>query len=66
VQAGLSESDALEALTLTTARVYGVDDRLGSIEVGKIANLAIFADNPLQKKAEPKMVFVDGRRYDAQ
>jgi imidazolonepropionase-like amidohydrolase len=66
VQAGLSESDALEALTLTTARVYGVDDRLGSIEVGKIANLSIFADNPLQKKAEPKMVFVDGRRYDAQ
>ena len=66
VQAGLSQAEALEALTLTAARIYGVDDRLGSIEPGKIANLAIFADNPFSKKAEPKIVFVDGRRYDAQ
>jgi len=64
VAAGLSEADALEALTLSAARIYGVDDRLGSLEPGKIANLAVFAENPFQGKAKPKIVFIDGRRYE--
>lgn len=64
VDAGLSEADAVEALTLSAARIYGVDDRLGSLEPGKIANLAVFAENPFQGKAKPKIVFIDGRRYE--
>lgn len=66
VEAGLSEADALDSLTLSAARIYGVDDRLGSIEAGKIANLAVFADSPFTNKAVPKMIFVDGRRYEVQ
>ena len=66
VEAGLDPEAALTALTLTPARLYGVADRLGSLEAGKIANLAIFQNDPLTNKAKPTMVFVDGRRYDVE
>ena len=38
---GLSREDAIRALTLSPAEIYGVADRLGSIEKGKIANLVV-------------------------
>ena len=41
IDAGLSQDDALRAMTLSPAEIYGVNDRLGSIEKGKIANLVI-------------------------
>ena len=41
IDAGLSREDALRALTLSPAEIYGVADRLGSIEKGKIANLVV-------------------------
>ena len=41
IDAGLSREDALRALTLSAAEIYGVADRLGSIEKGKIANLVV-------------------------
>ena len=41
IDAGLSREDALRALTLSPAEIYGVADRLGSIEKGKIANLVL-------------------------
>lgn len=66
IEAGLTQEAALEALTLGAARIYGVDDRLGSIEPGKIANLVVFAGNPFETAAQPKMVIIDGRRYENQ
>ena len=63
VDSGLSEELALQALTLDAARIFGVDDRLGSIEVGKIANLVLASDLPWAEGVEVDSVFVDGRRY---
>lgn len=47
VRAGLSEMDALEAATLTPAKWFGIDDTLGSIDVGKQADLVLLGDDPL-------------------
>ena len=41
IDSGLSREDAVRALTLSPAEIYGVADRLGSIEKGKIANLVV-------------------------
>jgi imidazolonepropionase-like amidohydrolase len=61
-RAGLSRQDALRALTIHAAEVVGLSDRLGSIAVGKDADLLIFAGHPLEGAAEPEMVFIGGKR----
>jgi imidazolonepropionase-like amidohydrolase len=58
---GLSASDALRAVTLAPARIFGVDRQLGSLERGKIANLVV-TDRPIfDRNAKVTRVFVDGR-----
>ena len=64
VKAGLSADAALRALTLDAAQIYGVQDRLGSLEAGKIANLIVVQGDLLGDKSVVKHVFVDGRRYE--
>ena len=65
VAQGLPADAALRALTLSAAEIFGVDDRLGSIETGKIANL-IVADGALFDEGTAiETVFVDGERFDA-
>ena len=60
---GLSEDAALRALTISPARIYGVDSVLGSVEQGKIANLVV-TDGPIfDEDTEIKMVFVDGHQH---
>jgi hypothetical protein len=61
---GLSSADALKALTLNVAQIYGVADRLGSIEKGKIANLVVTSGELLQERPPVKMVFIDGVKYE--
>jgi imidazolonepropionase-like amidohydrolase len=63
VDAGLAPDAALRAMTLSAAEIYGVDDRLGSIEKGKIANLVVTDGELFDEKTKIKMVFVDGRRF---
>jgi imidazolonepropionase-like amidohydrolase len=63
IEAGLSEEDALAAMTSSPATILGVDDRIGSIERGKVANLVLASDWPWAEEAEIAAVFVDGRRY---
>ncbi|MGA2430282.1 MAG: amidohydrolase family protein [Candidatus Acidiferrum sp.] len=63
IDAGLSPDAALRALTLSPAEIFGVSDRLGSIENGKIANLVITDGDLFDEKTKIKFVFVDGRRY---
>lgn len=65
VDAGLSPDAALRALTLTPAEIYGVSDRLGSIEPGKIANLVVTDGDLFEEKTKIKMVFVDGKRFES-
>ena len=61
---GLASTDALKALTLNIAQIYGVADRLGSIEKGKIANLVVTSGELLQEKPPVKMIFIDGIKYE--
>ena len=64
IDAGLSADAALRALTLSTAEIFGVADRLGSIENGKIANLVITDGDLFEEKTKIKIVFVDGHRFE--
>jgi imidazolonepropionase-like amidohydrolase len=64
VDAGLAPDAALRALTLSPAEIFGVSDRLGSIEKGKIANLVVADGDLFAEKTKVKMVFVDGRRFE--
>ena len=63
-EAGLAPDDALRALTLWPAEIYGVSDRLGSIETGKIANLVVTKGDLFQDETQVKFVFVDGQKFE--
>lgn len=60
---GLSETEALATITINAARQLGLEQRLGSIEVGKDADLAIFNGHPLNGFARCEMTLVDGEIY---
>ena len=64
LDAGLSAEDAIRAFTLSAAEIYGVDDRLGSIDKGKIANVVVSDGDLFQEKTKIKYVFIDGRKFD--
>ena len=60
IAAGLTEDQALAALTTTPAQMLGIADRVGTVDNGKIANLVI-SDKPyFNEKAKVRYVFVDG------
>ena len=64
---GLSDDEALALITINPAWQLGIDDRVGSIEVGKDADLAVFSDHPLSIYARADLTFVDGvARFDRQ
>ncbi len=65
IDAGLSPDAALRALTLSPAEIFGVSDRLGSLENGKIANLVVTDGDLFDEKTKIKLVFVDGKRFEA-
>lgn len=48
VQAGMNETEAWKAITINPAQIIGIDDRVGSIEVGKDADIAIFKSDPIK------------------
>ena len=60
---GLSRDEALRALTLSPAEIYGIADRVGSIEKGKIANLVLTKGEIFDDRTQVVMVFVDGKKY---
>ncbi len=60
VKDGLDRETALQALTINPARIAGVDDRLGSIEPGKDADLVIWSGDPLDVLSRAVRVFIDG------
>lgn len=61
---GLPEKTALEALTLTCARILGVDDRIGSLEPGKDATLIVTDGNPLDIRTHVLSAYIQGRPID--
>ena len=67
VKEGLDPVTALEAVTINPARIIGVSGRLGSLAVGKDADLVIWSGDPLDVMSRAEVAFVDGReiyRYD--
>jgi imidazolonepropionase-like amidohydrolase len=60
VKDGLDRETALRALTINPARIVGVDDRLGSIEVGKDADLVIWSGDPLDVLSRAERALIEG------
>jgi imidazolonepropionase-like amidohydrolase len=57
---GLPYDEALKAITLNPAQIWGVDDRLGSLDPGKLANVVVANGDPLDVKTDVKHVFING------
>lgn len=57
---GLGKTDALRAVTTVPARIFGVDDQVGTVEVGKRANLFVANGDPFQPQTEIEHLFIDG------
>lgn len=61
IKAGMDPFDALQAVTINPARHIGVADRVGSLEVGKDADIAIFDGSPFSIEGTAKYVLIDGK-----
>jgi len=59
---GLPHEEALKAVTLNAAEIWGVADRLGSLDVGKAANIVVANGDPLDVKTDVKQVFIAGKQ----
>ncbi len=57
---GMDKADALKAITIVPAEIFGVADKLGSIEVGKSGTLFVCDGDPFETKTQIKQVFIDG------
>ena len=64
VKAGMDEFDALKAITINPAEHIGVADHVGSLEVGKDADVVITNGCPFEVMTETRAVFIDGNRVD--
>src|SRR5262249_44785830 len=66
VDRGLSENDAMAAMTTVPAKLCGVEDLLGTIETGKLANLTVVdGTNYFNPENKIAAVWIDGRVYEA-
>jgi imidazolonepropionase-like amidohydrolase len=61
--AGMSETDALNMVTINPAKMLHIDKQVGSIKKGKDADLVLWSDNPLSVYAKPVKTYVDGILY---
>ena len=60
---GLTDDEALALITINPAKQLAIDNRVGSIEVGKDADLVIYDKHPLSNYAKVQKVFIDGEMY---
>lgn len=61
---GLPKEEALKSITLYPAQILGVDDQVGSLEVGKDATLIVTDGDPLEIETQVEMEFIQGREID--
>jgi imidazolonepropionase-like amidohydrolase len=61
---GLPQEEALKAITLYPAQILGVDDRVGSLEVGKDATLIVTDGDPLETPTHVERMYIQGRNID--
>src|SRR5829696_8680983 len=64
IESGLTVNDALRAFTIWPAEILGVQNQLGSIEAGKIANLTVTRGDLFDRNSRVAHVFIDGRPVD--
>ena len=60
-KAGMNIEDALRAITINPAEILGVSDRIGSLEIGKDADIVIWSEHPFILTAQPLYVIIDGK-----
>lgn len=60
VKDGMPEEEALKAITINSAEILGIDERVGSIEEGKDADIVIFSGHPLDIQSKVEKVFING------
>ncbi len=58
---GLSEEDAIKAMTIHPARILGIADRIGSLEIGKVANVVVWTGSPIQLRSRIDTVIIEGK-----
>ncbi|MCJ7818304.1 MAG: amidohydrolase [Syntrophales bacterium] len=63
VREGLPEEEALRAITINAAEIIGVEERVGSLEAGKDADIVIFSGHPFDYRTLPELVMVNGKIY---
>ncbi|PKD44304.1 amidohydrolase family protein [Rhodohalobacter barkolensis] len=63
VRAGMDPEDALSLVTISTAKLLGVDHRVGSLENGKDADFVIWNGDPLSTLTKAEQTWIDGRKY---
>lgn len=59
---GMDYIEALKAITINPARICGIEDRVGSVKIGKDADLLVYSQDPLTLAAKPDMVFINGKQ----
>ncbi|MEG2959169.1 MAG: amidohydrolase [Oscillospiraceae bacterium] len=64
VRGGMDVEAALEAITLTPAKIGGLEKRMGSLTVGKDANIVVTAGHPFEMMSEVKLVLLDGKAVE--
>jgi len=64
VKEGLSEEQALAALTTHPAKLFGIQSMAGTIERGKLANIIVSDTSYFKEKAKIKYIFVEGKKYE--
>lgn len=62
---GMDTEEALKAITIYPAEILGVADRVGSLEVGKDADLVLWSDHPFTMQAQPEVVIINGQVIQA-
>lgn len=63
IREGMDEKSAFEAVTIRPAKLLGLDSRMGSIEPGKDADIAVWDGHPFSNMTTCKAVFIDGTQY---
>ena len=63
VREGLDEEAAFRAITINGAKALGVDDRVGSIAIGKDADIVVYNGHPFQYMTKTEAIFVNGKQY---
>jgi imidazolonepropionase-like amidohydrolase len=61
VREGMPEEEALKAITIHPAEIIGIADRVGSLEVGKDADIVVFSGHPFDYQTVAELVLVDGQ-----